>query len=121
MRNLLIVAIGFLPLLLAPLVPYNTVGNLIASILFVSGCVTLLLIPAIFKLAAPWLFSDRDRRRTSLFGPYETAFIAIVAVALVILVFHPTHPINGPLMPVYLLVAVFIAYRAWSARWRAAT
>jgi hypothetical protein len=120
-RNLLIVAIGFLPLLLAPLVPYNTVGNLIASILFVSGCVTLLLIPAIFKLAAPWLFSDRDRRRTSLFGPYETAFIAIVAVALVILVFHPTHPINGPLMPVYLLVAVFIAYRAWSARWRAAT
>jgi hypothetical protein len=112
-RNLLIVAIGFLPLLLAPLVPYNTVGNLIAAILFVSGCVTLLLIPAIFSLAAPWLFSDEDRRRTSLFGIQEKLFAGIVVATLVVVVFHPTYPVDGPLMPIYLLIAALIGYRMW--------
>jgi predicted RND superfamily exporter protein/CRP-like cAMP-binding protein len=115
-RNLLIVAIGFLPLLLAPLVPYNTVGNLIAAILFVSGCVTLLLIPAIFKLAARWLFSDRDRRRTTLFGTYEAIFLGVVATTLVAVVFHPTYPVDGPLMPVYLIVGALVGYRLWLAR-----
>jgi len=118
-RNLLIVAIGFLPLLLAPLVPYNTVGNLIASILFVSGCVTLLLIPAIFKMAAPWLFVDRDRRRTTLFGMYETVFVSTIAVALASVVFHPIVPIKGVLLAAFMLVAAFIGYRIWLARSRA--
>ena len=36
-RNGLVVSLGFLPLLLAPLVPYQTVGALIAAILIASG------------------------------------------------------------------------------------
>jgi predicted RND superfamily exporter protein/CRP-like cAMP-binding protein len=119
-RNLLIVAIGFLPLLLAPLVPYNTVGNLIASILFVSGCVTLLLIPAIFKIAAPYLFTTQDRRRTTVFSGYETVLAGVITAALVFVVFHPFYPIDGPLMPAYLVVAILIGYRMWSAKSRAA-
>jgi predicted RND superfamily exporter protein len=51
LRNLLVVAIGFLPLLLAPLVPYNTVGYLIAAILFTSGIAALVVIPAILSLS----------------------------------------------------------------------
>jgi hypothetical protein len=46
-RNAIVIAIGFLPLLAAPLVPYNTVGVLMAAIMAVSSLVTLVLLPAI--------------------------------------------------------------------------
>jgi predicted RND superfamily exporter protein len=49
-RNALIISIGFLPLLAAPLVPYNTVGVLIASILIFSAIATLLILPALLKV-----------------------------------------------------------------------
>ena len=50
-----------LPLLFAPLVPYQTVGVLLASILAVSGGATLLLLPAIFTVAERFLFRNRSR------------------------------------------------------------
>jgi hypothetical protein len=46
-RNAIVIAIGFLPLLAAPLVPYNTVGFLMAAIMAVSSVVTVVLLPAI--------------------------------------------------------------------------
>ncbi|MGB5195378.1 MAG: MMPL family transporter [Polyangiales bacterium] len=46
-RNAIVIAIGFLPLLAAPLVPYNTVGFLMAAIMAVSSIVTVMLLPAI--------------------------------------------------------------------------
>ncbi|MBU2591753.1 MAG: MMPL family transporter [Nitrospinae bacterium] len=46
-RNALVVSIGFLPLLAAPLVPYNTVGFFMFAIMAVSGLATLLLLPAV--------------------------------------------------------------------------
>lgn len=52
-RNVIVIAVGFLPLLLSNLIPYKTVGVLLASILLLSGIVTLLLLPsciAYFKL-----------------------------------------------------------------------
>ena len=55
-RNGLVISIGFLPLLLAPLVPYQTVGTLIAAILFASGGVTLVILPALMRVLEPWLF-----------------------------------------------------------------
>ena len=51
LRNAIIVSVGFLPLLAAPLVPYNTVGTLIATILVLSAAATLLLLPALLKCA----------------------------------------------------------------------
>ncbi|MDH3655309.1 MAG: MMPL family transporter [Myxococcales bacterium] len=47
MRNAIVIAIGFLPLLAAPLVPYNTVGFLMAAIMAVSSVVTVVLLPSI--------------------------------------------------------------------------
>jgi predicted RND superfamily exporter protein len=44
-RNAIVIAIGFTPLLLAPLVPYITVGIFLASIMAVSAIVTLILLP----------------------------------------------------------------------------
>lgn len=48
-RNAIVVSIGFLPLLASPLVPYNTVGFFLASIMVVSSVVTLVLLPAVMR------------------------------------------------------------------------
>ncbi|TKB55529.1 efflux RND transporter permease subunit [Ferrimonas aestuarii] len=45
-RNAIVIALGFTPLLLSPLVPYVTVGVLLASIMAISAVTTLLLLPA---------------------------------------------------------------------------
>lgn len=55
-RNVIVIAVGFLPLLFAPLVPYQTVGILLAAILGVSGLATLLLLPAILSVAERVMF-----------------------------------------------------------------
>jgi len=49
-RNVIVIAIGFTPLLAAPLVPYKTVGVLLATIMAVSGLATMLILPAIITL-----------------------------------------------------------------------
>ena len=46
-RNALIIAIGFVPLFFASLVPYIVVGALLASIMLLSWLATLLLLPAL--------------------------------------------------------------------------
>ena len=58
MRNIIVIAVGFLPLLLAPLTPYKTVGALLAAILLVSGAATLLLLPALMKVLEKKLFKS---------------------------------------------------------------
>lgn len=55
-RNVIIVGMGFLPLLLAPLVPYQTVGMLIAGILIAAGVATLVLLPALISVLQRFLF-----------------------------------------------------------------
>ncbi|MFP3937335.1 MAG: efflux RND transporter permease subunit [Phycisphaerae bacterium] len=55
-RNIIVIAAGFLPLLLAPLMPYKTVGALMATILLVGGVATLLLLPALIRLLRRRLF-----------------------------------------------------------------
>jgi predicted RND superfamily exporter protein len=54
-RNAIVIAIGFLPLLGAPLVPYNTVGILMAAIMAVSSVVTVVLLPSIMMQIQNWL------------------------------------------------------------------
>jgi len=55
-RNVIVIGVGFLPLLAAPLVPYQTVGLFIASILLAAGMATLFLLPALITLLERWLF-----------------------------------------------------------------
>ena len=49
-RNIIVIATGFTPLLLAPLTPYKTVGVLLATILLVSGVATLIILPALVRV-----------------------------------------------------------------------
>lgn len=55
-RNVLVIAIGFIPMLFSTLVPYITVGTFFLVIMVVSGLVTLLLLPAIAKTFNKSLF-----------------------------------------------------------------
>ncbi len=49
-RNVFVIAVGFLPLLVAPLIPYKTTGIMLFGILTMSGLVTLFFLPATLKL-----------------------------------------------------------------------
>jgi len=55
-RNAIVIALGFTPLLLAPLLPYVTVGVFMASIMAISGIATLILLPAVMSVFSAALF-----------------------------------------------------------------
>jgi len=85
-RNIIVIAVGFLPLLLAPLTPYKTVGILLATILLVSGVGTMLLLPALIRVLEKRLFPDGK-----VLGPTcncvtclvsSAALVALIAVNL---------------------------------------
>jgi predicted RND superfamily exporter protein len=60
-RNAIVIAIGFLPLLGSPLVPYNTVGFLMAAIMAVSSIVTVMVLPAIMMNIQNRLSTGKER------------------------------------------------------------
>ncbi|MCB2184701.1 MAG: MMPL family transporter [Desulfobulbaceae bacterium] len=55
-RNVIVVAVGFTPLLAAPLVPYKTVGIFLASIMAISGFGTMIILPAAITVLQGRLF-----------------------------------------------------------------
>ncbi len=57
-RNAIVIAVGFLPLLLSPLTPYNTVGIFLCAIMTISCLATLVLFPGIMSLLKEWLFAE---------------------------------------------------------------
>ena len=61
-RNAIIIAIGFTPLLLAPLVPYQTVGFFLATIMGVSWLATLFLLPALLTPLKKLAFGSVDNK-----------------------------------------------------------
>jgi len=57
-RNIIIIGVGFMPLLFSILTPYVTVGVLISSILLLSGIATLVILPAIMRFTHKYLFAN---------------------------------------------------------------
>ncbi len=57
-RNAIVIAVGFLPLLASPLMPYNTVGLFLATIMAVSCGVTLVLLPGMMTFLKRRLFPE---------------------------------------------------------------
>lgn len=55
-KNVLVIALGFLPLLIGPLVPYKTMGIMLFAIMTLSGIITLLALPAILTVGQKWFF-----------------------------------------------------------------
>lgn len=79
-KNVIVISVGFLPLLLAPLVPYNTVGIFMASILWTSGVGTLIIMPALVRVLEPLLFpKTRLSRITCRCGTCTVTGVTAVA------------------------------------------
>lgn len=55
-RNVIVIGIGFLPLLAAPLIPYQTVGTFISAILLFAGFASLIILPALINVFRKKLF-----------------------------------------------------------------
>jgi predicted RND superfamily exporter protein len=55
-RNMLVIAVGFLPLLVGPIVPYKTMGIMLFAIMTLSGVITLLALPAVLTVSEAWFF-----------------------------------------------------------------
>ncbi|MCP4566730.1 MAG: MMPL family transporter [FCB group bacterium] len=60
-RNVLVIAIGFVPMFFSNLVPYITVGTFFFAIMTVSGAVTLLLLPAISIIRQKKMYPDTKK------------------------------------------------------------
>jgi predicted exporter len=58
-RNVIVISVGFLPLLPTPLLPYRTVGIFMAAILGTAGVATLLILPALVTKLEKRLFRSR--------------------------------------------------------------
>ncbi|MBD3169946.1 MAG: MMPL family transporter [candidate division Zixibacteria bacterium] len=69
-RNVLVIAIGFVPMLFSSLVPYITVGSFFLAIMLVSGMVTMLLLPAISVTFRKTLLPEPEERKS---GKKQTA------------------------------------------------
>ncbi|MGK5090526.1 MMPL family transporter [Deltaproteobacteria bacterium TL4] len=54
-RNVLVIAIGFMPMFFSGLATYVTVGAFFFAIMLVSGITTLILLPALIQLMRKWL------------------------------------------------------------------
>jgi len=70
-RNVMVIAVGFLPLLIASLVPYKTTGVMLFMILFSSGLITLMALPAILTLGERLFFKGIVSRQSQTKGYLE--------------------------------------------------
>jgi predicted RND superfamily exporter protein len=62
-RNAITISVGFTPLLVAPLVPYKTVGFFLATIMAVSWFSTLFILSALVTLLEPVLFRENKQKK----------------------------------------------------------
>jgi predicted RND superfamily exporter protein len=90
-RNIIVIAAGFLPLLLAPLVPYQTVGVLLAVILLVGGVTTLILLPALIRTLERGMFVSAAPMSASC-NCGVCVVSAVVAVAIIVMSVKPYVP-----------------------------
>lgn len=81
-RNVLVIAIGFLPLLAASLIPYKTVGIFLCAIMLLSGTVTLIVLPAVITIAQKKMF--KPKREPASVG-CNCVFCLIISTAIVVL------------------------------------
>ena len=89
-RNALVVAIGFLPLLAAPLVPYKTVGFFMFSIMAISSFATLFILPAIISANPEAVFKRVEKGVSCHCGQCILVSLSVaVAVAYLLLGYTP--------------------------------
>ena len=84
-RNAFVIAIGFLPLLVAPLIPYRTVGFFMFTIMFVSSIATLFILPAIMNIFPGSVFNKESRKMLCNCKYCQIMSVAVAAAIVYIL------------------------------------
>ncbi len=82
-RNVLVIAIGFLPLLAAPLMPYKTVGIFLCAIMALSGVITLMALPSMIRIAEKVLFKAKPSPKSA---GCNCGFCLVISIATAVLV-----------------------------------
>jgi predicted RND superfamily exporter protein len=106
-RNIIVIAVGFMPLLAAPLVPYKTVGIFLSTILVVAGLATLFILPASLGLFERWFF-PRVAPSRFICRCVNLVVLTIAAVALVAINLHQYLETGWTALAVFAAVAVLI-------------
>jgi predicted RND superfamily exporter protein len=65
-RNIVVIALGFVPLLFSALVPYVTVGSFFLAIMGLSGLATLVILPALVRIIGEYAFVPWGGKRPVL-------------------------------------------------------
>jgi predicted RND superfamily exporter protein len=105
-RNVLVIAIGFLPLLAAPLVPYKTVGIFLCAIMGLSGAVTLLVLPAAMRMLQKMLFTAPSEPVRAGCNCALCFVISAAAVLLVALNLHQFAVVGWNVLAIISVMAI---------------
>jgi len=112
-RNAVVIGVGFLPLLAAPLVPYKTVGVFIAAILLTAGLASLLILPALMTVLERFLF-PRTRKCCLLCHCVTCAMSGAAIVAVVALNVYRFLNVGWTRMTtISLFIVVLLALCCW--------
>jgi hypothetical protein len=84
LRNALIISIGFLPLLAAPLVPYKTVGVFMFLIMVASSIATIVILPAMISAMPAVVFDENKHPTCRCSYCMLTAFIVAATLAYIL-------------------------------------
>jgi predicted RND superfamily exporter protein len=87
-RNIIVIAVGFLPLLAAPLIPYKTVGVFFSAILGLSGIATLVILPSLIEVFHKRLFIRIKEPLSTACNCGLCATVSIASVILIVLNLH---------------------------------
>jgi hypothetical protein len=104
-RNMIVIGMGFLPLLVAPLVPYQTVGMFIAAILLTAGVASLLILPSLVTWLEPWLFPQTQRLHFTC-NCATCMVTAIITVALIVVNVHQFFSVGWTSLTWFSVVAI---------------
>ena len=105
-RNVLIIAIGFLPLLAASLVPYKTVGLFLCAIMALSGAVTLMILPAILKIYERRLFRPAALPASVTCNCGFCLIISAAAAVLVVVNLHQYWRLGWSRLALFSIIAI---------------
>ena len=116
-RNVMVIAVGFLPLLLSPLVPYNTVGIFMFLIMLASGLATMIVLPAIITmfpalmLEEPKKFGMCSCKQCMIVAIIIASTVAYVLIAYTGVKWHVTTTVTVAIVAVISAIC-YIASRA---------
>ena len=94
LRNALVVSIGFLPLFVSPLVPYNTVGFFMFAIMLFASLGTLIIMPAIVSMYPGAIFYQPEKHFLRSCKQCLLTTLVISAAIVYVLVAYTATPWN---------------------------